>query len=100
MQPPEQVTVTHDTALQRFLIETGDDHVPQLLYELTGDAMHMLSVRVPVKYRKRGYASIITKTAIEYAKAEGLRVVPSCPFVLWYLNQHPEYKSLLPQATL
>jgi predicted GNAT family acetyltransferase len=104
MTPPESTppppTVTHDTTHQRFIIETGEEQVPQLTYELTGDAIHMTSVRVPAKHRQKGYASEITKTALEYAKHEQLRVVPICPFVRWYLDHNPEYKTLLAHPTM
>ena len=37
----------------------------------------------------------MVKAALEYAKEEGLKVVPQCPFVRSYIERHKEYESLL-----
>jgi len=36
----------------------------------------------------------MAKAALEYAKAEGLRVRPMCPYIAAYIQRHPEYQSI------
>jgi predicted GNAT family acetyltransferase len=50
---------------------------------------------VPSTLQGRGLAGRLAKAAFEAAQAEGLRVVPLCPFVKSYLAKHPELAPLL-----
>jgi uncharacterized protein len=44
----------------------------------------------------RGFGSRLAEAALEDAAREGLNVVPLCPFIAYYIEQHPEYQRLLP----
>jgi predicted GNAT family acetyltransferase/glutaredoxin len=43
----------------------------------------------------RGYGTLVIRTALDAARAEGLQVVPLCPFVARVIERHPEYEDLL-----
>ena len=45
---------------------------------------------VPPARRHHGVAGLLAKAALEFAKAENLTVVPVCPYVVAYLEEHPE----------
>lgn len=42
-----------------------------------------------------GIASAVVRAALEFSRAHALKVVPVCPFVAWYIREHPEYESLV-----
>ncbi|MCB0558148.1 MAG: N-acetyltransferase [Lewinellaceae bacterium] len=42
-----------------------------------------------------GIASLLAKTALEWAKEEGKKVMPLCPYIAEYIKGHPEWKSML-----
>jgi uncharacterized protein len=44
----------------------------------------------------RGLGSRLVQAGLEDAARQGLDVVPLCPFVAWYIEQHPEFQRLLP----
>jgi predicted GNAT family acetyltransferase len=44
--------------------------------------------------RGRGVASELVKGALELIRADGLKVVAGCGFVVDYLQKHPEYADL------
>jgi uncharacterized protein len=44
----------------------------------------------------RGFGSKLAEAALGNAAEQGLEVVPLCPFIAWYVEQHPEYQALLP----
>lgn len=50
---------------------------------------------VPPQYEGHGIAARLTQSALEYAKAQNLKVVPACPYVEAYLKKHPEFQELL-----
>jgi predicted GNAT family acetyltransferase/glutaredoxin len=44
----------------------------------------------------RGFGSRLAEAALDDAARQGLEVVPLCPFIAYYIEQHPEYQGLLP----
>src|SRR5690606_17493780 len=47
----------------------------------------------------RGVGSALARTALDAARAEGLRVVPQCPFIAAYIARHPDYADLVVWGT-
>lgn len=50
---------------------------------------------VPSALEGRGIGSRLVRGALEQVRAEGLKVVPECPFVKAYIEKHPEEQDLL-----
>ena len=67
----------------------------RLDYDVVGDALDLYHAGVPAHLRGRGIAGEITKAALEWARANGRKVVPSCPYVRAYIQRHPEYSDLV-----
>jgi predicted GNAT family acetyltransferase len=42
----------------------------------------------------KGVAGTLVRQSLEAERAEGRRIVPSCPFVAGYLGKHPEYQDI------
>ena len=43
----------------------------------------------------RGFGSRLAAAALDDARRQGLRVLPLCPFIAHYVEQHPEYQELV-----
>ncbi|MFF7889882.1 GNAT family N-acetyltransferase [Streptomyces sp. NPDC020794] len=63
-------------------------------YRRTAHAVVFVHTEVQDAYRGRGIASALGRYALDDARAAGLRVVATCPFIAWYIDQHPEYHEL------
>lgn len=50
---------------------------------------------VPHAAQGNGVGSHLVEAAMRHARDEGLRVVPSCPFVKHWMDEHPESADLL-----
>lgn len=48
--------------------------------------------------RGKGLAHRLVKAAVDYARAEGLTIVPVCSFVVTDFKRHPEYEDVLDQS--
>ena len=90
---PDAVTVTRNEASHRFEIAT-EAGVALLNYKLAPGVMTVLHTEVPAALEGRGLASSLARAALDHARANGLRVVPTCPFVRKYMERHPEYQAL------
>ena len=49
---------------------------------------------VPPNARGAGVGATLAKAALDFARENGYRVIPSCSFIQTYLVQHPEYGDL------
>jgi predicted GNAT family acetyltransferase len=43
----------------------------------------------------RGFGSRLAQAALEDARRRGLEVLPLCPFIAHYIEQHPEFRPLV-----
>ena len=90
---PDKIEVTHNPAENRFEAWV-EGKLSKLDYSKNGDTIMMTHVGVPVEFRGQGLAAAITKTALEYAKSNSLRVIPICPYVMSYIRRNPQYMEL------
>ncbi|RPH41366.1 MAG: N-acetyltransferase [Burkholderiales bacterium] len=72
-----------------------DGHVCRLDYLIDDGTMRIHHTEVPYPLEGRGIAAALTRTAIDHARASGLRVQPLCSYVRTWLRRHPEHADLL-----
>ncbi|NVN86433.1 MAG: N-acetyltransferase [Rhodopseudomonas sp.] len=63
-------------------------------YRRAADRVIITHTETPPSLRGRGVASQLVKGALELIRAERLKVVAGCSFVVDYLDAHPEYADL------
>ena len=85
--------IAHDPASQRFTTE-ADGETAYLEYERAGDVMVITHTIVPPAIGGRGIAGDLVRTALEFAKTEGLKVDPRCSYSDAWMRKHPEYEAL------
>jgi predicted GNAT family acetyltransferase len=75
-----------------------DGHRGELRYvrrEIEGRSVMVIpSVVVDRAIEGRGVAGALTRAALEWARAEGMRVDPLCPYVDAWMRRHPEFAGL------
>lgn len=86
--------IAHDPASRRFAVRV-EGHEAELLYRRDGRRLTIDHTGVPEAIGGRGIAGELVKAALEYARAEGLRVVPACSYSAAYVRRHPEYADLV-----
>jgi len=64
-------------------------------YRLAPDTLIITHTETPRALRGRGIASELVKGALERIRADGLKVVAGCGFVVDYLRKHPEFSDLV-----
>jgi hypothetical protein len=85
----------HDTAAQRFTLQVApDDPVSVLDYELQPGMVVFTHTGVPDALRGRGLAAQLVEAGLQWAHAEGLKVVPACSYVDVFMRRHPEWQAL------
>lgn len=54
---------------------------------------------VPEAFSGRGFAAVIVRYALDATRAEGLRIVPVCPYVKQYVRTHDDWADILDPVT-
>lgn len=53
---------------------------------------------VPEEYRNRGIASDLVREVLERARKQDRSVIPTCPFVSSYIEDHPSFEALVEEG--
>lgn len=91
-----ELTIRHNKEKQEF-IAIVDGKACVLNYSILPDAKTLDYYRtfVPDELRGQHIGDKIVIYALDYAKQNNHRIIPSCPFVELVIKRHPEYKTLI-----
>lgn len=64
-------------------------------YTDRGNIRTLTHAEVPLPLRGGGIAGKLTQGALDLARADGIKVVPRCPYVATFIDRHPQYQDLL-----
>lgn len=70
-----------------------DGQLSLLAYKRRANDIVLIHTEVPEALRGHGIASVLARSALTMARAEGRPIVVLCPFVRAYLNRHPEMRT-------
>jgi uncharacterized protein len=93
----DRSAVINNEAAQQYEIH-DDGEVAVLTYERRGNHITFFHTGVPPALEGRGIAGMLAHTALEAARADGLEVIPLCPYVAAYIRRHQEYLPLVSEA--
>jgi predicted GNAT family acetyltransferase len=78
----------------RFEFRIGDQ-VAVADYSIQGDVVSIPHVGVPKALEGQGIASALVLSVLKNLEERKLKLIPICPFVVTYVQRHPEWKKLL-----
>lgn len=87
-------TIEHNESMKRFETTVGGQ-LAVADYERQGDQITFTHTEVPEPHEGQGIGQALAKAGLEFALTEKLTVVPRCPFIAAFIEQHPEYKHLV-----
>ena len=86
---PQQEVKTGRFELQQ------DGKTAYLEYTIAGNVLGLVHTEIPKELRGRGLSSELTKSALEWARENNMKVDVICPSVAAYLERHKEYSDLV-----
>jgi predicted GNAT family acetyltransferase len=88
------LTISHNQGAERFEMRV-DGLLAVLTYRRFADRIVFLHAEVPSSLEGQGLAGKLTSFALDFARANHLRVVARCPYVSSFIRKHTEYQDLV-----
>jgi uncharacterized protein len=90
----ETVNVVMNEATRQFEAELGGE-LAFAEYRLVDSGIILPHTVVPEAFEGKGVGSALAKAALGYAREQGLKVIPLCPFMAGYITKHPEWHDIV-----
>jgi predicted GNAT family acetyltransferase len=91
-----EITVVDVPERERFEARTADGALAGVLtYQLTGPIIAYTHTRVEPEYEHHGVGSTLARAVMDDARNKSRTVVPICPFLGGWLDEHHEYDAML-----
>ena len=91
----DAIQVTDNRGAARYEIHVDGVRGGMAMYNRTATAITFTHTEIAPEFEGRGLASRLAVVALDAARADGLRVVPQCPFFAEYIRRHPAYQDLV-----
>lgn len=83
------MNIRHDQAQSRF--ESDHEEPAVLAYDKKADGtLDLHHTTVPPSLEGQGVGSQLVRYVIDHARAEGVKIIPTCSFVRGWLDRHPD----------
>ena len=92
----EKLEITHNPANDRFEVFI-DGKLSKLDYIQEAKNFVIAHVGVYPEHRGQGVAGKIVEAALQYARENGLGVIPMCSYAAAYIRRNPQYMELTEQ---
>jgi predicted GNAT family acetyltransferase len=90
----DNIELVNNEAIHNFELIV-DDHRAFIDYRLKDDKIYLVHTEVPAELEGRGVAAAIVEKTLTYIEQKGLKLVPLCAYVQFFLKRHPEWNRLL-----
>lgn len=86
-------TITHEEAGKKgaFVVTVDGIRAGEMTYSRASDTLVIVDhTLVEDDFRGRGLASALVRAGVEWARAEGTKILPLCPYTKAYFQRHPD----------
>ncbi len=81
----------------RYVLDVDGRRAGFVTYRLSDGEIALLHAEVDPPMRSQGLASRLIEFTLDDARSRGLGVLPYCPFVRYFIEQHDDYLELVPR---
>jgi len=94
-----EVVVRDNPSELRYEMFVDGKPAGSIRYRRLPGVVALVHTEVEPEFEGHGLGGRLVEGALTDIRRRGLRVVPICPFVSSYLDQHPEYRDLITADT-
>jgi|SoiMethySBSTD1v2_1073268.scaffolds.fasta_scaffold3288963_1 uncharacterized protein len=89
-------TVSDAADRRRFEIAVDGAVLGFVTYRRRPGVISLIHTEIDPAHNGEGLATRLVKATLDTARAQGLAVLPYCPFIQGFINRHREYRHLVP----
>lgn len=79
-----------------FFIEKGDDVVAKMTYSKLGNKQIIIDhTEVSDEMRGQDLGKALVESGVQYAREQGLKIIPLCPFAKAIIEKNPDLQDVL-----
>lgn len=86
--------IVNNNAERRYELAV-DGHIAATYYKIDDGVITFIHTEVPPELGGKGIGSKLIRGALDKVRANGLKVIPQCPFVKAFIDKNPAYQDLL-----
>lgn len=90
----DKILVANNIEESRFEVKV-EEHLAVIDYFYKRGEIVFTHTGVPEPLEGQGLASKMARFVLDFARSEGLKVIPRCPFIRSYIRRHSEYTDLV-----
>jgi uncharacterized protein len=97
LRPPPPPEFRDDPEVGRLEILVDVRRAGYVAYRRRPEAIALTHTEIEPEFEGRGIGGTLVREALARARAEGVAVLPFCPFVRSYIERHPDQLDLVPE---
>ena len=86
--------IVNNIAKHRYELSV-DGHVAATYYAIADGVITFVHTEVPPELGGKGIGTKLIRGALDQVRADGLKVIPQCPFVKAFIEKNAAYQDLL-----
>jgi uncharacterized protein len=91
----EDISITHQPGRARYEIAVAGELAGFVEYRGADGALDLVHTEVLPAFEGRGLAARLAQFALDDARRQGRKVVPTCSYIARYIERHPEAQELV-----
>jgi uncharacterized protein len=91
-----ETSISNNADAGRIELDVDGRPAGYLGYEQTDTVLSFTAIHTDLTRAGQGLGVVLVRKALDAAAADGLFVVPVCPFVRDFIQRHPRYLDLVP----
>jgi predicted GNAT family acetyltransferase len=96
LRPPPAPEFRDDPEAGRLRILVGGRRAGYVAYRRRPGAIALTHTEIEPEFEGTGLGGKLVREALSRARADGMAVLPFCPFVRSYIERHPDQLDLVP----
>lgn len=92
---PDQLDLQHDEDGGRYVLRSSGETVGLVDYRQDGDVLDLHHTEVVPEGQGQGIGTVLVRQVLDEIRTHGRQIVPSCPFVAKFVEEHQDYADLV-----
>lgn len=84
-----KIVFKQDGVFGEVRLFSADERAGKMDISVADGKLRVYHTEVSPKYEGRGFSKVLLQRLVSYARENGLRIIPLCPYVLSEFRKHP-----------